>query len=177
MLIVWKVCEPQPLRVLRACPGLYRDCFVLHFTFFHTTFDKNPFSVLEHKDRISAYNSSVICKEELRTKGYNVVTLISSVIAAPAVRGDVIWYITLAAPAECPIKVMLRGSPPNSSIFSRTHSNAKYWSSKPRFPLASESSRQKNPGNRTHIKKTHFLHTQHISYGLSAVEPSLDVYH
>jgi hypothetical protein len=67
-------------------------------------------------------------------------------LGIPVVLGDVMWYMTLAAPAEWPMRVMLWGSPPNDSTFSRTHRRAKYWSSSPRFPLASRSSRQKNPG-------------------------------
>jgi hypothetical protein len=133
------------------------------FYFFHNiTFYQNPLSVLEHKDRISAYNALAVCKEGLRTERY-IVTVVTHMLAAPVVRGDVMWYATLAAPAECPIKVMLRGSPPNSSIFSRTHSSAKYWSNKPRFPLASAFSRQKNPENRIQITKACFLHIQHMS--------------
>jgi hypothetical protein len=121
----------------------------VNILFFHnTTFNKNSLSVLEHKDKIYAHNAIVICQEALRTEGHIVVTVVTHMLPVPAVRGDVMWYATLAAPAECPIKVMLRGSPPNSSIFSRTHSSAKYWSSKPRFPLATEFSRQKNPRNR-----------------------------
>jgi hypothetical protein len=136
----------------------------LYFIFFHnTTFYQNPLGVLEHKDKISAHNALVICKEGFRTEGYIVLTMVTHMLAAPVVRGDVMWYTTLAAPAECPIKVMLRVSPPNSSIFSRTHSSAKYWSSKPRFPLASEFSRQKNPRNRTEITKARLLHIQRMS--------------
>jgi hypothetical protein len=133
------------------------------FYFFHnTTFYQNPLTVLEHKDRISVHNALVICKEGLRTEGY-IVSVVTHMLAAPVVRGDVMWYATLAAPAECPIKVMLRGSPPNGSRFSRTHSSAKYWSSKPRFPLASEFSRQKNPRNRIQITKARLLHVQRVS--------------
>lgn len=69
-------------------------------------------------------------------------------LGIPVVLGDVMWYMTLAAPAEWPMRVTLWGSPPNDSTFSRTHRRAKYWSSNPRFPLASRSSRQKNPGSR-----------------------------
>ena len=125
--------------------------YVSVFYFFHNTFYQNPLGVLEHKDKISAHNALVICKEGLRTDGYIVLTVVTHMLAAPVVRGDVMWYATLAAPAECPIKVMLRGSPPNSSIFSRTHSSAMYWSSKPKFPLASVFSRQKNPRKRDQI--------------------------
>jgi hypothetical protein len=127
-------------------------------SFYNTTFYQNPLSVFEHKDRISAHNPLAVCKEGLRTGCYIAVTVVTHMLAAPVVRGDVMWYATLAAPAECPIKVMLRGSPPNSSIFSRTHSSAKYWSNKPRFPLASAFSRQKNPINRTQITKARLLH-------------------
>jgi hypothetical protein len=77
-----------------------------------------------------------------------VIVLISCLLRIPVVLGDVMWYMTLAAPAEWPMRVMLCGSPPNDSTFSRTHRRAKYWSSKPRFPLASKSSRQKNPEGR-----------------------------
>ena len=136
---------------------------VFYFFFRNTTFYQNPLSVLEHKERISVSNALVVCKEGLRTEGYIVVTVVTHMLAAPVVRGDVMWYATLAAPAECPIKVMLRGSPPNSSIFSRTHSSAKYWSNKPRFPLASAFSRQKNPRNRTQIRKACLLHIQRTS--------------
>jgi len=134
--------------------GLY---FIL---FYNTMFYQNPLSILEHKERISAHNALVVCKEGPRTDGYIVVT---HMLAVPLVRGDVMWYATLAAPAECPIKVILRGSPPNCSIFSRTHSSAKYWSSKPRFPRASEFSRQKNPRNRTQVTKERILHIQRMS--------------
>lgn len=135
----------------------------LHFILQNTIFNQIPLIIFEHEDRIYARNTLVICTDGLRTEGYIVVNVVTHMLAAPAVRGDVMWYATLAAPAECPIKVMLRGSPPNSSIFSRTHSSAKYWSSKPRFPLASEFSRQKNPRNRTQITKARLLHIQRTS--------------
>ena len=136
--------------------------YILFFCFIIPRLIKIRWAFLEHKDRISAHNALFVCKEGLGTDGYIVVTVVTHMLAAPVVRGDVMWYATLAAPAECPIKVMLRGSPPNCSIFSRTHSSAKYWSSKPRFPLASEFSRQKNPRNRIQVTKARLLHIERM---------------
>ena len=56
---------------------------------------------------------------------------------SPSAEGEITRERTLNAPPDSPAIVTLLGSPPNASIFSRTHSKALIRSRVPKFPLLS----------------------------------------
>lgn len=76
------------------------------------------------------------------------VFFIATLLYSPFDKSENIWYMTLAAPALFPTRVILFRSPPKCLIFWYIQSNAMAWSRRPKFPGASWSSVLRNPGEK-----------------------------
>ena len=60
---------------------------------------------------------------------------------SPVASGEPSRHATLTAPEDSPKSVTFSGSPPNASMFSRTHFSAASWSRRPRFVTPPSSGR------------------------------------